>query len=122
MATRDLHDQKTLKALQGIESQLKEFNKNFMEVEDANKKYKVVIHHHPDGFTFEEVEVFTNSDGTVTPLIPSKNINYYVRYTGVSGIIRSMVITGVKILNNETLRKIATDIFLCCEPEEIINE
>lgn len=118
---RDLHDQKTLKALQGIENQLKEFNKNFMKVEDSNKKYGVIIHN-PDGFTFEEVEVFTNLDGTITPLIPSKNINYYVRYTDMSGIIRSTVITGAKLLKDELLRKIATDILFCCEPEDMIDD
>lgn len=121
MATRDLHDQKVLRALEGIEKQFKEFNKNFMNVEDANKTYKVIIHN-PDGFTFEEVEIFTNSDGTVTPLIPSKNINYYVRYTDMSGIIRSTVTAGSKLLENEILRKIANDILFCCEPENMIDE
>lgn len=92
-----------------------------MKVEDASKTYKVIIHN-PDGFTFEEVEIFTNSDGTVTPLIPSKNINYYVRYTDMSGIIHSTVTAGSKLLENEILRKIATDILFCCEPEDKIDE
>lgn len=121
MATRDLHDQKVLRALEGIEKQLKEFNKNFMKAEVDNKKHTLAICC-PDGFLMKTLDTFTNSDGTVTPLIPSKSINYYVRYIDLGRIIRSTVLTGAKLLENEFLRINATDIFFCCEPEDKIDE
>lgn len=117
MTTRDLHDQKTLKALQGIESQLKEFNKNFAKAEVNNKKHTLAIHYQ-DGILMKSLDSFTNSDGTVTPIIPSKNIYYYVKYKNVNGGIYSTVITGSQLVKeNEILIELAIDIFFYCEYE-----
>ena len=121
MATRDLHDQRILRALEGIEKQLKEFNGNFAKTESDDKKHSLAINY-PDGFLMKTLETFTNSDGTVTPIVPSKSIDYYVRYNDLGGIIRSIVIAGAKLLENKVLRINATDIFFCCESEDIIDE
>lgn len=69
MATRDLHDQKILRALEGIEKQLKVQNGIFGDMSagvNCNMKCK-------------------EKDGSKTPIVPSVHVRYYVRFTTKSG-------------------------------------
>lgn len=84
MATRDLHDQKILRALEGIEKQLKVQNGIFGDMSagvNCNMKCK-----EKDGkIVTSNLRIFTNPDGSKTPIVPSVHVRYYVRFTTKSG-------------------------------------
>ena len=116
MATRDLHDQKILRALEGIERQLA--FQNFILKSPNEQPYPVgVIKGSFGGFTKVILPVFTNSDGTKTPLVPAENINYYVHYVDRTGRDSFIVMDGKKLMTEENafFLQMAKEILFCYE-------
>lgn len=119
MATRDLHDQKILRALEGIEKQLSFQNKILKNA--SNEPYPNGIIRYPDGSLIRRtLSVFSNPDGTKTPLVPAENINYYVRYVDRTGRDSCIVMDGKKLMTEENafFLKMAKEILLCYEGEK----
>lgn len=119
MATRDLHDQKILRALEGIEKQLSAQNKILKNA--SEEPYPNGIIRYQDGSLIRRtLPVFSNPDGTKTPLIPSENINYYVHYVDNTGRDRTTVINGKALTDNgnEFIITMAKEILFCYEGEE----
>lgn len=116
MATRDLHDQKMLRALEGIEKQLAFQNKILKSPNE--QPYPVgVIKGSFGGFTKVILPVFTNPDGTKTPLIPSEHIDYYVHYVTNDGRDDFTVVDGKNLTKSENafFLQMAKEILFCYE-------
>lgn len=119
MATRDLHDQKILRALEGIERQLAFQNKILKNA--SEEPYPNGIIKYQDGSLIRRtLPVFSNPDGTKTPLIPSENISYYVRYVDNSGRDTSAVVTGksLTMAENAFFLQMVKEILFCYEEGE----
>ena len=119
MATRDLYEQKILRALEGIEKQLSVQNKILKNT--SEEPYPNGIIRYQDGSLVRRtLPVFTNPDGTKTPIIPSEHINYYVRYIDNAGKNRTMVIKGKALADegNKSLIGVPKEILFCYEGEE----
>lgn len=116
MATRDLHDQKILRALEGIEKQLS-FQNKILNCSNEQPHPIGVIKGSFGGFTKVTLPVFTNPDGTKTPLIPSEYIDYYIHYVDNSGKDTSTVVTGkcLTMAENAFFLQMAKEILFCYE-------
>lgn len=119
MATRDLHDQKILRALEGIEKQLAFQNKILKNA--SEEPYPNGIIKYQDGNLIRRtLPVFSNPDGTKTPLVPAENINYYVHYVDRTGRDSFIVMDGKKLMTEENafFLQMAKEILFCYEEGE----
>lgn len=119
MATRDLHDKKILRALEGIEKQLSFQNKILNSPNEQPYPVGVIKGSFGD-FAKVILPVFTNPDGTKTPLIPSEYIDYYVHYVTNDGKDDSTVVDGKNLTKNENafFLQMAKEILFCYEEGE----
>lgn len=118
MATRDLHDQKILRALEGIEKQLSAQNRILKSTLD-DPRPNLIIRYQDGNLIRRTLPVFSNSDGTKTPLVPAENINYYVHYVDRTGRDSFIVMDGKKLMTEENafFLQMAKEILFCYEED-----
>lgn len=118
MATRDLHDQKILRALEGIEKQLS-FQNTILKNASNEPHPNGIIRYQDGSLVRRTLSAFVNPDGSKTPLIPSESINYYVFYVNSEGLGTSFILNGKRLLmkENKNFLETAKEILFCYEGE-----